>query len=193
MLIALGMFNINLGPLLAGAGIAGIAVGLGAQSLVRDCIAGFFILLEDQCGVGDEVDLSTVSGTVESLTLRSTQVRAADGTLWTVPNGAILRIGNQSRSWSQATVDVVVGLDADLERVAEIAGRAATATCAEPEFAEVVVRAPQVLGVERVDQTGAVVRLTVRTTPNPAFRRVDAQVWDGSTPVLNITTVLGRY
>jgi len=165
VLIALGMFNINLGPLLAGAGIAGIAVGLGAQSLVRDCIAGFFILLEDQCGVGDEVDLSTVSGTVESLTLRSTQVRAADGTLWTVPNGAILRIGNQSRSWSQATVDVVVGLDADLERVAEIAGRAATATCAEPQFAEVVVREPQVLGVERVDQTGAVVRLTVRTTP----------------------------
>lgn len=165
VLIALGAFNINLGPLLAGAGIAGIAVGLGAQSLVRDCIAGFFILLEDQCGVGDEVDLSTVSGTVEALTLRSTQVRAVDGTLWTVPNGAILRIGNQSRSWSQATVDVVVGLDADLERVAEIAGRAATATCAEPAFADVVVREPQVLGVERVDQTGAVVRLTVRTTP----------------------------
>lgn len=165
VLVALGLFNINLGPLLAGAGIAGIAVGLGAQSLVRDCIAGFFILLEDQCGVGDEVDLSTVAGTVESLTLRSTQIRSADGTLWTVPNGAILRIGNQSRSWSQASIDVVVGLDADLEHVADVAGRAAAATCAEPQFADVVVREPQVLGVERVDQTGAVVRLTVRTKP----------------------------
>ena len=165
VLVALGLFNINLGPLLAGAGIAGIAVGLGAQSLVRDCIAGFFMLLEDQCGVGDEVDLSYVSGTVEALTMRSTQVRAADGTLWTVPNGAIPRIGNQSRSWSQASVDVVVGLDADLDRVVALAGQAATAVCTDPEYADVVLREPKVLGVERVDQSGAVVRLTVRTTP----------------------------
>lgn len=165
VLIALGLFNINLGPLLAGAGIAGIAVGLGAQSLVRDCIAGFFILLEDQCGVGDEVDLSNVSGTVEALTLRSTQVRSADGTLWTVPNGAILRIGNQSRNWAQANIDVVVGLDADLEQVIAIAERTAAEVCAADHIAAVLLREPQVLGVEKVDQTGAVVRITVRTEP----------------------------
>lgn len=164
-LIALGLFNINLGPLLAGAGIAGIAVGLGAQSLVRDCIAGFFILLEDQCGVGDEVDLSTVSGTVEALTLRSTQVRSADGTLWHVPNGAILRIGNQSRNWAQTNVDVLVSLDADVERVTAIAERTAAEVCARDHIAAVLLREPQVLGVEKVDQTGVVVRITVRTQP----------------------------
>jgi small conductance mechanosensitive channel len=116
---------------------------------------------------------------VEALTLRSTQVRAADGTLWTVPNGAILRIGNQSRSWSQASIDVMVGLDADLDRVAEIAGSAAVAAVAEPPFADVVLREPQVLGVERVDQTGAVLRLTVRTKPGhqvAAARHVRAAV-----------------
>ncbi len=165
VLIALGVFNINLGPLLAGAGIAGIAVGLGAQSLVRDCIAGFFILLEDQCGVGDEIDLSTVSGTVEALTLRSTQVRSADGTLWHVPNGAILRIGNQSRNWAQTNVDVLVGLDADVERVTAIAERTAAEVCATDDIAAVMLREPQVLGVEKVDQTGVVVRVTVRTQP----------------------------
>ena len=108
VLAILGIFSINLGPLIAGAGIAGIAVGLGAQQLVKDCIAGFFILLEDQCGVGDEIDIGPAIGTVESITLRATTLRDGAGTVWTVPNGTVLRIGNKSRDWSQGAVDVTV-------------------------------------------------------------------------------------
>lgn len=174
-LLVLGVFNINLGPLLAGAGIAGIAVGFGAQSLVKDCIAGFFMLLEDQCGVGDEIDIAVVAGTVESLTLRATTIRAADGTLWNVPNGSILRVGNQSRNWGQANVDIILGHEADLDHVTEVARAAATEAAARPDVADVLLREPQVLGVEALDKDGAVVRVTVRTKPGeqgPAARKV---------------------
>ena len=102
VLTILGIFSINLVPLLASAGIAGIAVGFGAQQLVRDCISGFFILLEDQCGVGDEIDVGVAAGTVESITLRATILRDGAGTLWTVPNGTVLRVGNHSRGWRRA-------------------------------------------------------------------------------------------
>ncbi len=169
-LIILGLFNIQLGPLLAGAGIAGIAIGLGAQSLVRDCIAGFFILLEDQCGVGDDIDISTVSGRVEALTMRATTIRSADGTLWTVPNGAILRIGNQSRTWAQSNVDVFVGAVRDLPHATEVAARVVGEVAAEPDVAAVLLREPQLLGLEEVDSNGAVLRLTVRTKPGEQAR-----------------------
>ncbi len=164
-LIILGIFQVNLGPLLAGAGIAGLALGLGAQTLVRDCIAGFFILLEDQCGVGDDIDIASVTGRVEALTMRAITIRAADGTLWTVPNGAIPRVGNQSRSWAQSNVDIFLTLDHDLEHATEIAQRAVVAVAAEPDIAAVLLRDPQVLGVETIDSSGAMLRLTVRTRP----------------------------
>jgi small conductance mechanosensitive channel len=164
-LMVLGLFRINLGPLLAGAGIAGIAVGLGAQSLVRDCIAGFFILLEDQCGVGDEIDTGLVAGTVEALTLRMTQVRSSDGTLWSIANGTITRVGNKNRNWSQGTLDILVGLDVDLDHAMEVAQRAALEACRAPAVAEVVLREPTILGVERIDVNGTVLRISVRTKP----------------------------
>lgn len=169
-LIILGLFHIDLAPLIAGAGIAGIAIGLGAQSLVRDCIAGFFILLEDQCGVGDDIDISTVSGRVEGLTMRATTIRSADGTLWTVPNGAILRIGNQSRTWAQSNVDVFVGSVRDLPHATEVAERVVREVAAEPGVAAVLLREPQLLGLETVDSNGAVLRLTVRTKPGEQAR-----------------------
>jgi small conductance mechanosensitive channel len=174
-LMVLGLFKINLGPLLAGAGIAGIAVGLGAQSLVRDCIAGFFILLEDQCGVGDEIDTGVVSGTVESLTLRLTQVRGSDGTLWSIANGTIARIGNKNRNWSQGTVDILVGLDVDLDQAIELCHNAAIEACAAPAVAEVILEPPRILGVERIDVNGTVVRIAVRTQPGkqgPVLREI---------------------
>lgn len=96
-LTILGEFDISLGPLLAGAGIVGVALGFGAQSMVKDFLAGFFMVVEDQFGVGDVIDVGEVTGTVEKLTLRSTRLRAADGTVWHVPNGVILRVGNQSQ------------------------------------------------------------------------------------------------
>ena len=165
VLIVLGLFNIDLGPLLAGAGIAGIAVGFGAQSLVRDCIAGFVILLEDQCGVGEEVDIGEAVGTVETLTLRMMSVRGVDGTLWNVPNGVIQRVGNRTRSWSQGLVDITIWYDGDIDN-ALVAVQEGIAVAVEvPEVAEVLLQPPAILGVERVDATGTVLRVTVRTRP----------------------------
>ncbi|MGB8861021.1 MAG: mechanosensitive ion channel family protein [Ilumatobacteraceae bacterium] len=165
VLIVLGLFHINLGPLLAGAGIAGIAVGFGAQTLVKDCISGFFILLEDQCGVGDEVDLGEAIGTVESITLRMTSVRGLDGTLWSVPNGAIQRVGNRTRSWSQGLVDITVWYDGDLDDALAAVHQGIAVASEVPAVAEVLLQPPAVLGVERIDASGTVVRITVRTRP----------------------------
>jgi len=165
VLIVLGVFNINLGPLLAGAGIAGIAVGFGAQSLVRDCIAGFVILLEDQCGVGEEVDIGEAVGTVEAITLRMMSVRGVDGTLWNVPNGVIQRVGNRTRSWSQGLVDISIWYDGDIDDALGAVQEGIAVAVEVPEVAEVLLQPPAILGVERVDATGTVLRVTVRTRP----------------------------
>ncbi|MBW3651918.1 MAG: mechanosensitive ion channel family protein, partial [Actinobacteria bacterium] len=109
VLVILDEFGINLAPLLAGAGIAGVAIGFGAQSLVKDVLSGMFILLEDQYGVGDVITVTErATGTVEDLTVRVTRLRAADGTVWFVPNGEIRQVGNSSMEWSRAVVDVLV-------------------------------------------------------------------------------------
>jgi small conductance mechanosensitive channel len=165
LLVVLGIFNVDLAPLLAGAGIAGIALGFGAQALVRDCIAGFFILLEDQCGVGDDVDIGEAIGTVESITLRMTSVRGVDGTLWNVPNGVIQRVGNRTRSWSQGSVDITIWYDGDLDDAISAVHEGIEVASALPEVAEVLLQPPAVLGVERIDATGTVLRVTVRTKP----------------------------
>jgi len=165
VLIVLGLFRINLGPLLAGAGIAGIAIGFGAQALVRDCISGFFMLLEDQCGVGDEVDLGDAVGTVETITLRMTSVRGTDGTLWSVPNGVIQRVGNRSRTWSQGLVDITVWYEADMDEALAAVDEGIGDAITIPAVAEVLLRTPTVLGVERADTTGTVIRIAVRTEP----------------------------
>jgi small conductance mechanosensitive channel len=101
-LICLGEVGINLGPLIAGGGVLGVAIGFGSQSLVRDFLSGAFILVEDQFGVGDIVDVGEASGTVEAVSLRTTRLRAIDGTVWHVPNGEIRRVGNMSQHWSRA-------------------------------------------------------------------------------------------
>jgi len=119
-LIALGEIGISLGPLIAGAGIAGIAIGFGAQSLVRDFLAGIFIVIEDQYGVGDIVDVGEASGTIERVTLRTTRLRDVEGTLWVVPNGEIRRVGNKSQIWSRSILDIGVSYDTDLDRASDI-------------------------------------------------------------------------
>jgi len=180
VLLILGTFNIDLAPLLAGAGIAGIAVGFGAQSLVKDAIAGFFMLLEDQCGVGDEVDLGHAVGTVETLTLRVTQLRGTDGTLWSVPNGAIQRVGNRTRNWSQGFIEVTLAHDADIDLALAALTDAVEEAAAQPAVADALLDQPHPLveGVERIDPAGIVIRIVVRTLPGaqPAamreFRRV---------------------
>ena len=159
---------------LAGAGIAGVAVGFGAQSLVKDCIAGFFVILEDQFGVGDEVDLGLASGTVESITLRSTTLRGADGSVWSVPNGSIARVGNQSKVWSAAVLDVTVWHDASVDTVSAVLGAVAADVCARDEFRDVVQVAPTVLGVERLAADGVTLRVSARVAPGTAPRLMRA-------------------
>jgi small conductance mechanosensitive channel len=159
------VLGVDLAPLLAGAGIAGIALGFGAQSLVRDCISGLFILIEDQFGIGDQVDLGAASGTVERISLRTTVLRGGDGTVWTVPNGEVRRVGNQSKLWSMAVVDVDIPVDADLKGARDHLLAAANRLCEQPDYMADVLERPRVLGVESVRADGVTLRLVVKSTP----------------------------
>lgn len=162
--MALAQVGLNLGPLIAGAGIVGVALGFGAQSLVRDFIAGLFILLEDQYGVGDEINLAAdVSGTVEEVNLRTTRVRGADGTVWFVPNGEVRRVGNASMEFSRAVVDIPLPKDADV--VAALKTIGAEAEKLAKEWPDRVTEAPLVLGVQNLAVEGPVVRVTAATAP----------------------------
>ena len=159
------VLGIDLAPLLAGAGVAGIALGFGAQSLVRDCISGLFMLLEDQYGIGDQVDLGAASGTVERVSMRTTVVRGADGTVWHVPNGEVRRVGNQSKLWSMAVVDVDVAVDADLDDAKAARARRGGRVVCRPTWSGVVLDEPRVLGIESVRADGVTIRLVVKSSP----------------------------
>jgi len=170
LLLILGELGVNLAPLIAGAGIVGLALGFGAQSLVRDMISGFFLLMEDQLGVGDIVDLGEAVGTVEKVTLRTTTVRALSGTLWHVPNGEILRVGNLSQNWSRALVDVDVAYDSDLAEASAVIQAAADALWEDPAFRPFLVEQPEVMGVEHLAADGVTIRLGVKTEPAAQFK-----------------------
>lgn len=161
--MVLDELGVNLAPLLAGAGVAGIALGFGAQSLVKDFLSGVFILIEDQFGVGDVVDLDgTTSGTVEAISLRTTQLRALDGTVWHVPNGEIRRVGNMSKHWARAVVDVEVAYGADLEQARAVLKQVADEVWRERGD---VLEEPEVLGVEALGTSSVRLRALVKTTP----------------------------
>jgi small conductance mechanosensitive channel len=161
--MVLGEVGLNLAPLLAGAGIVGLALGFGAQSLVKDFLSGLFILVEDQFGVGDIVDLDQqTSGTVEAVSLRTTRLRSVDGTVWHVPNGDIRRVGNKSQHWSRALLDVEVAYDTDIEHAKAVIQRVADAVWEERED---VLEQPDVWGVEQLGASAIVIRLVVKTRP----------------------------
>jgi moderate conductance mechanosensitive channel len=167
----LGELGINLGPLVASAGIAGLALGFGAQSLVKDFLAGMFILIEDQYGVGDTIDAgelagTPVAGTVEGVSLRTTRIRDADGTVWHVPNGQVLRVGNRSQQWQQALVEALVGPTADLERAQEVVKATAEAMRAEEAWARRIVAEPELLGVDLVTPEAITILVSVRALPD---------------------------
>lgn len=164
-LLVLGELGINLGPLLAGAGIAGIAIGFGAQSLVKDVVSGIFILLEDQYGVGDVVDLGEATGSVEWVTLRATRVRDAEGTVWHVPNGEIRRVGNKSQQWARAVVDVGIAYGTDVKAATEVIAAAATGMAGEDAWSGRIQQPPEVLGVEALGADGMSIRVIVQTEP----------------------------
>jgi len=169
LIMVLGEFNVDLAPLIAGAGIAGVALGFGAQSLVKDCISGLFMLIEDQYGIGDDVDLGEAIGTVDEITLRTTVLRGPDGTLWHVPNGQVMRVGNRSALWTVAILDVVVGPGADIEVASRVMSETAKRICESEEFAPVVLEAPELLGVESITAEGVTLRLRIKTRPGSQF------------------------
>jgi small-conductance mechanosensitive channel len=169
LLIILDEVGINLAPLLAGAGIAGVAIGFGAQSLVKDVISGLFILLEDQYGVGDVVTVEGATGTVEDLTLRVTRVRSVDGTVWYVPNGEIRKVGNSSMEWSRAIIDVLVPYDADLDLVRRVIREEGEAFALDPEWTSQVLEPPELWGVQSMEANHLIVRLVVKTAPRQQF------------------------
>lgn len=164
-IMILGEVGLNLGPLIAGAGIAGVALGFGAQSLVKDFLSGLFMLMEDQYGIGDVVDLGEAVGTVEELALRTTVLRGLDGTVWHVPNGQILRVGNKSQHWSTAVVDIDVAYDANIDIVRGIVESTAIALCNSERWSSDVLEEPVVLGVEMLGADGITIRMVVKTAP----------------------------
>ncbi|MFZ4519475.1 MAG: mechanosensitive ion channel family protein [Microthrixaceae bacterium] len=166
----LSALGVSLAALLASAGVLGVALGFGAQNLVRDVLAGWFILVEDRYGVGDIIDAGApVTGTVERITLRSTRLRDISGTVWHIANGEMVRVGNKSQSWSRAVVDVVVTPDADVDRACSLLGEVGDALRSEPEWATRITGAPDVLGVHLIDATGVTLRVVCDTEPAGQF------------------------
>lgn len=169
-LIILSSIGVNLGPLIAGAGIAGVALGFGAQTVVRDTLAGFFILLENQFDVGDAVDLQTtggpVAGSVETLTLRITSVRAFDGTLHVIPNGNIEITSNKTRGWGRAIVDIRLAYDQDIEAVRAILVELFAELKEADPFSSALRKDPDVQGVVQLTDAGQVLRVTAETLPS---------------------------
>jgi moderate conductance mechanosensitive channel len=164
-LMALGTLGLDLGPLIAGAGIVGVAVGFGSQNLVRDFISGIFMLMEDQYGVGDVVDAGPATGTVEGVGLRTTRLRDVSGTLWHIPNGEIRRVGNRSQGWARALVDVEVAYSTDLEAATRTIERVAHELYVDEQWAPKLLEQPEVWGVEELGPDGIRVRLVAKTRP----------------------------
>jgi moderate conductance mechanosensitive channel len=161
-LIFLDIINVNLAPLLAGASVIGVAIGFGAQTLVKDFIAGISNLAEDQFGVGDVVDLGEAIGVVESLTLKSTRVRSLDGTLWHIPNGSIERVANKSQEWSRMVLDISVAYKSDLKKVEKTIADILEEFSKLPEVRESLIDSPELLGVERLADSSIDFRVMAR-------------------------------
>ncbi len=165
-LMIFAKLGVELAPLLTSVGIIGVAVGFGAQELVKDFIAGMFMLLEDQYGVGDVIDTGVAVGTVEAVTLRITRLRDTDGKVWYVRNGTITRIGNESQGWSRALVDVPVPYDSDVATVRELLNGLAHDLWEDPEYRDtVIVEEPQVFGLESVSGSSVIFRISAKTVP----------------------------
>jgi moderate conductance mechanosensitive channel len=162
---AIAELGYPVGPLIASAGIVGVALGFGAQSLVKDFLSGIFMIFEDQYGVGDSVDLGEASGTVEAVGLRVTRLRDVEGTVWYVRNGEILRVGNQSQNWARTVLDIPVALDQDLRRVQEVLKDVAHDLWDDEEFKHQIIEEPEVWGVQDLTPNWITVRVTLKTAP----------------------------
>jgi len=157
--------KMNVTPILTSAGVLGVAIGFGAQNLVKDFLSGMFMMLEDQYGVGDVVDLGPATGTVESVGMRITTIRDTNGTVWYVRNGEIMRVGNSSQGFAVAVVDLPLAYGANLASAAEVLTSAVDGAVAEEPLDKDVIDKPQVLGVEKVTPEGITMRVTVKVRP----------------------------
>ena len=165
LLTILPELGINISALLAGAGLIGLAVGFGAQSLVKDVISGLFILVENQYGKGDVVNIAGIGGLVDDVNLRRTLLRDLDGAVHTVPNGEISVASNLTRSWSRVNLIVAVSYGDDLDHVFEVINRVGKELAEDPEWAKDIIEAPKALGVENFGDSGIDIRILGDTQP----------------------------
>jgi small-conductance mechanosensitive channel len=163
--IGLGDLGVNLAPVLASAGVVGIAVGFGAQNLVRDFLAGIFMLMEDQYGVGDVINIGDATGTVEAVSLRTTRLRDINGVVWHIRNGALEKVGNESQGWARAVVDVPAPPELDLPDTRKIMGQAAAAMWHERRWRKLMMEKPEVWGVQAITDTQVTMRVAAKTLP----------------------------
>ena len=184
LMMVLRELGLDIGPLLAGAGIVGLAISLGSQTLVRDMIAGFYILLEGQFDVGDVIAVRNVTGTVEKMTFRSTFLRDMDGTLHVVPNGEIRILSNRTKGWSRALISIRVPYDVDLDQAAAALHDAGRRLMDNPEVKDFLLESPTVTGVEDLSGSGMVFQIMVKVIPGKqwtvaqALRRHIKEVMD---------------
>ncbi len=161
----LSQLGVDIAPIIASAGIIGIALGFGAQSLVKDFLSGVFMILEDQFGVGDIIDVGEAVGTVEAVSLRVTRLRDINGTVWYVPNGEIVRVGNQSQNWSRTVLDIGVSYSEDLVRVRQVLQDVAHDLWEDDDFQGKVIEEPSVWGVQDLAADAVTIRVVLKTTP----------------------------
>ena len=169
LLTIMGLVGLPLGPLLASAGVGGVALGFGAQSLVKDFLSGIFMILEDQYGVGDVIDTGEAVGTVEDVTLRVTRLRDASGIVWYIRNGEIVRIGNRSQGWSTAVVDIPVGYSENLDVVIPLIREVVHALDLSEDWKTRLLEEPVVAGVESMLGGVVTVRIIAKCAPNESF------------------------
>ena len=169
ILTVMAEMGMPLAPLLTSAGIGGIALGFGAQSLVKDFLSGIMMIIEDQYGVGDVIDTGEATGTVEEVTLRVTRLRDASGVVWFIRNGEIIRIGNMSQGWAVASVDLQVSYAEDPRRVLPLLQEVVDEIAAEPEWADKLIEPPTVAGVESVSGGTMTLRVFVKTRPGEQY------------------------
>jgi small conductance mechanosensitive channel len=166
----LSQVGVDIAPILASAGIIGVALGFGSQALVKDFLSGIFMIFEDQYGVGDAVDLGEAIGTVEAVSLRVTRLRDTNGTVWYVRNGEILRVGNMSQNWARSVVDVGVSYHEDIARVRRVLQEVAHDMWEDDDYRGVIIEEPEVWGVESVTPDTVTVRVTLKTAPMEQWR-----------------------
>ena len=164
-IMSLGVIGLDLTPLVASVGVFGLAIGLGAQRLVQDFISGILMLIEDQFGVGDIIDVGEAAGSVETVSLRTTRIRALNGTLWHIPNSEIRRVGNMSQQWARAVVDLSVSYESKYDDVVKSLDSAIDILMENEETMAALVERPTVLGIERFAGSSVDIRVLLMTKP----------------------------